>query len=295
MGLTNSLNNVVLPAIVSGSIYALIATGFNLLQRTTRIFNFAQGDMITIAPYVLLVAALVHGLPTAEAVAVTIPIIIGGALVIEYLAIRPFVNKPDSYQWIIATLGVSVILEQWMSQQFSSSILYDPIGLSLAPIHGLSFRTSPQQILVVGMALGMWLLLALLYGRTRLGKMLIAAGEDADGARAVGISASRMSQLAMVLSVLSAAACGLVVAPLSPITPQFGFDLTFIGFVAATIGGMGSISGGFIGGYAAGFIVQVTTTTIGAGWTDTTLFAALLLTYLIRPAGLFGMNLARRV
>ena len=97
------------------------------------------------------------------------------------------------------------------------------------------------------------------------------------------------------MSAAAAVACGLVVAPMSLVSPQFGFSLTFIGFVAASIGGLGSLKGGYIGGFAAAFVVQWATLNIGAGWGNTVLFGALLLTYLVRPSGIFGRRLLRQV
>lgn len=99
----------------------------------------------------------------------------------------------------------------------------------------------------------------------------------------------------MVIAALTALAAGILLAPMSLISPQFGFAFTFAGFVAASIGGLGSIGGGYLGGLVIGMIVQFVAVYFAAGWSNTAMFAALLVVYLVRPYGLFGRAQVRSV
>jgi branched-chain amino acid transport system permease protein len=288
--------SIVSSGIIAGAGYALVATGFNVVERTTRIFNFGHGDLLTVGPIVALVLLVRTGVPTWAALVVGVLGTFVVALFVERLAIRPYINRQDSYLWLISTLGASAVLEAGFGQPFQSqSVVFSP-GLSQRPMTWLlPFSVSPQQGLLILVSAVICLALMIFYKKTTIGLMLVAVGEDPDGAGAIGISAGRMSQVAMLFAAMTAAAAGLILAPLSLVSPQFGFSFTFIGFVAASIGGLGSIKGGYVGGFIIGILVQAVTVVTAAGWSDTAVFAALLAVYLIRPAGLFGRASARSV
>jgi branched-chain amino acid transport system permease protein len=266
------------------------------VERTTRIFNFGQGDLLTVGPIFALVLLAKEGFPVWLALTVGVLATVAVGLLVERLAIRPYIDQQGSYLWLIATLGASAMLEAGFAQPFQSQPMIFSPGLSQRPINWLEpLSVSPQQGLLVIASAAVCVGLAFLYKKTSLGLKLIAAGEDPDGASAIGISIGRMSQVAMVFAALTAAVAGLILAPLSLVSPQFGFSFTFIAFVAASIGGLGSVMGGYIGGLAVGILLQAVTVVFTAGWSDTAVFAALLAVYLIRPAGLFGRTPVRSV
>jgi branched-chain amino acid transport system permease protein len=135
----------------------------------------------------------------------------------------------------------------------------------------------------------------LILERSRLGRQVTAVGTDPEGAIVLGISLRRISQFVMVLSALSAAVVGLTVAPLLLVSPTFGFSLTFIGFAAAAIGGLGSVKGSFLGGYLVALVIQLTAVYWTPTWTNTMVFGVLVAVYAIRPWGVFGHRPARMV
>ena len=289
-------NTVIVPAVVTG---VVVCNGCHRIQYPRAYdsyFELRDGDLIMRAPMGTLVATNIWGISEWPAIVIGMAICIVMGLVIERFCMRPFLGRPAQYGWILTTLGASTVVEQFAVQPFKSpTTVLSVRRLPSALPYKLDSGLSPQEILLVGSAVGVVIVLLVLYRTTRLGRMLIAVGEDSDGARALGISAGRMSQVAMVLAALSAAVAGFVVAPTLLVDPTFGFSLTFSGFVAAAIGGLGSIGGGIVGGMAIGLMGQLTAVYVGAIWTDAVVFGSLLALYLIRPWGLFGRRPVRTV
>jgi branched-chain amino acid transport system permease protein len=293
--LTNFVNFLLVPALVYGCIYALVATGFNLLERSTKVLNFAHGYLIMWAPMGALVVSSQHGLPPVVGLLSGVALTIVLALIVERVAIRQFIGRSEALPWVLSTLGASLILGQLALLPYGGEAQAFPYSLSIAPTRLGAVVLSQQTFLLFGVTALVGVLVYVLYNRTRLGQMLLAVAEDFDGARVLGISPARMSQVSIVASALAAAAVGLVIAPLLLVSPALGFSLTFTGFVAAALGGLGSLRGGFLGGGAVGFVIQLTAIYIGSVWTNTALFTVLLAVLLIRPWGVLGRRPLRKV
>ena len=289
------VNDIIFPALITAAPYAGLATGFNVVYRTTRIFNVAHGDLMMWAPTATIVAYEIWHLGELWSIACGVAVAIAMSLAIELVAIRRFVGQSHQYQWILSTLGASVILEQLASQPFGSEPQPFPFGLSRAPADFGLFTNSPQQVLLVGVAIAMVVILDIFYRRTSLGMRLSVVGEDIDAARTFGISPRRMSAIAMALAGVTAAAVGLTIAPTILISPDFGGNLLFYGFAAAAFGGFGSLYGGLIGSILIGLISQVAALTVGTQWLGALLFGCLIAVLLVRPWGIFGTRPVRAV
>jgi len=290
------INSIIIPSLVAGSLYALVATGFNVLERTTHILNFAHGDLLMIAPMTTLVAHFLWHFPIWASAVTGVAMNVAVALVIDFVAIRPFLDQAYNFTWVLSTLGCSVIIEQVAAKPFASQPQAFIISsLSTREKKVGPFLMSPQELLIVLAAIAVAVALHFFYRRTRLGRMLIAVGEDIVGARSLGVAPKRMGQVAIVLAALTAAIAGITYAPLVLVTPTMGFALTFTGFVAMAIGGMGSVIGGYLGGIFVALATQITLVYAGGTWTDAALFGALLCLYLIRPQGLLGHPSLRHV
>lgn len=288
-------NTLLIPALVAGATYALVATGFNVLERTTGVLNFAHGNLITWAPLGVLMLAVNYELPVVVAFVLSALLLLVMALVEERIAIRPFIQSHQALPWVLTTLGVGIILTELSVIPFQGEIQSFRWHLGYEAIEFGGIQVTPVALTVIVTALVTVGALSLLYRRTRLGRMLEAVAEDLDGAEAIGISARRMSQLAAALAGLVALVTGWVVAPIFLVDPDLGLRLTFTGFVAAAIGGLGSLGGGLIGGLVVGLVIQSSSVYLGSLWVNPALFGILLAVYLIRPTGLFGKRAVRLV
>lgn len=293
--LVNILTDLVLPGLVAGCIYALVATGFNVLDISTKTVSFAYGDYIMWAPMAALIAYSHLHWPAALCIVVGVAVAGGFALLVEYVAVRPFIDKPREFVWILSTLGASVILQRAAFLPFNGEQRAFPISLPIGFFRLGVLSFSYQDLLVIAAAIMVAIGLYVVYRRTRLGRVLVAVGEDPDGARALGISPEKMSQVSALLASVVAAITGLVVAPFFLVSPQLGFQLLFIGFTAATFGGLGSIRGGYIGGFVVGFLIQATGVYGSSEWTYVVVFGTLLVLYSVRPWGIYGVPPIRAV
>lgn len=292
---TDWANTVLIPALVSGAVYALIATGFNVGARTTGVLNFAHGNLVTLAPLGVLVFTRTLGLPVVLSFICAFLAVLALTLIEEWLAIRPFMQSGGSLPWILSTLGAGIILGELGSLPFHGETLGFPYHFSFHPWSLGGVRIAPVQVATVVVAVVAVVLLQAFYRLTLLGRQLEAVAEDLDGARAIGIYGSRMSQLAFALSAVLAIVTGWAVAPTLGVSAGSGLALTFTGFVATAIGGIGSISGGLIGGVVVGVLSQVAIVYVGSTWTNALVFGGLIAVYVVRPAGLFGKQLVRAV
>jgi branched-chain amino acid transport system permease protein len=290
-----TMNDFVVPALIYGCLYSLVATSFNIMEKSTRVLNFATGYLIMWAPMTALIVTVRWHLPPAVGIVLGIGFSIILALLVELVSVRPFIGQDHNLSWILSTWGAGIILAQLAIAPFQGQDEPFSTSLSLNPIHGLPVAISAQELLLVGLTAVVALGGYMLYRKTRLGLMLVAISEDFEGARAIGISPGRMSSTSAGISALVGAVAGLAFAPVLLVYPDLGANLTFPGFVAAALGGLGSISGGFVGAFVIGAIIQATAVLNLSSWSDVALFGTLLAVFLIKPTGLFGQPVPRQV
>lgn len=288
-------NDILIPSLVAGALYGLVATGFNVLERTTGVLNFAHGNLITWAPLATVFFVQRFAVTAVVAFFLAVLSVVVLALVEERIAIRPFVQSGRALPWILSTLGFGVILTQLSVLPFAGVAQAFPWHLGYAPLDVGGFQFPPVGLTVISAAVLVGSAISAFYRMTGVGRQLEAVAEDIDGARAIGIHVRRMSQLAAVIAAIVAVITGWVVAPILQVFPELGLLLTFNGFVAAAIGGIGSIEGGLVGGLAVGVLIQTATVYGGSVWVNPALFGALLVVYLVRPTGLLGRRAERLV
>ena len=289
------LNELIVPAVVEGALFTLIAVGINILFPVTGIVNFAYGDFITWAPLGVLIGVDKFHVGLGFAILGSAVFVAILALVEERICIRPFLHSTTALPWILSTLAASLILEQLANLPYSGNPQLFRFNVGLGPLHIGPIDTTPVGVLIVGTAAVAYVGMLGLWRYTRLGKKLEAVSEDASGAQAIGISMSRSSQIACLLAALVAFATGMVTAPIQQVYPGLGLNILFSGFIAVAIGGFGKLNGSVVGGMFVGFASQAVAVYLGPTWVNTMLFTGLLIVFLIRPQGLFGRAQVRVV
>ena len=290
------LNFFLVPALTYSCLYGLVATGLNVYTRSTHVWDLSYPQIMMWAPMAALTAYKLWGFGAAFSLAFGFLAAMAFAFLSEWIAIRPFIGKTSSaLPWILSTLGMATVLGQLGSIPFGGAPEAFPLSFSSTRLTFGLLRVSPQQLLLFGLTIVVVASVVILYRWTRIGRMLSAVSEDFDGARALGISPTNMSQIAMAASAVIASLTGFVVAPILLVTPQLGFDLLFVGFVAAAVGGLGTLWGGILGGIFVGVVLQLTQIYVGGLWSNAFLFGALLVLYLVRPWGILGRRPQRAV
>src|SRR5699024_8050044 len=272
--------------ITQGAIYALVALGFALIYNASHVINFAQGEFLMIGGMGTVMLMDV-GLPMPAAVvgAVALAVVVG--ILLHKLAISP-ARDADVVTLIIITIGASIFLRglaQWAWGKGYHSL---PRFSAAETVHfgGAIFLT--QSLWVLGIAVALVVILAVFFARTKAGKAILAIAMDKDAAQLVGINTAVVLTLVYAISAALGAIAGVVVTPITFTSYDIGVMLTLKGFVAAAIGGLGSITGVIVGGLLLGLSEVYTAGYISSAYKNAVPFVIFLVMLLFLPNGLFG-------
>jgi branched-chain amino acid transport system permease protein len=293
-----------------GSIYALIALGYTMVYGILKLLNFAHGDVYMVGAFLGFFVLDWLGGPLTPAVTgwLAIAIMFAVAMLgcgalgvgIERFAYRPLRNAPRIAP-LISALGVSIFLQNsalllW-GPDFRDYDTFDLVGVSTYSI-GKNFFITNIQILTIAASIGLMLVLALLVSRTRAGKAMRATSFDREAAEMMGISVDRVISFTFFVGSALAAAGGVMFGIVfGQIFSLMGFTAGLKGFTAAVVGGIGSIPGAMLGGFLIGLAEAFSTGYLPGGSTYANLyvFALLIAMFLIRPSGLLGSPVIRKV
>lgn len=279
-----------------GSIYALIALGYSMVYGIILLLNFAHGDIIMVGGYI---ALLIISAGISPAVAV-VSAILGCAVlacVIEKAAYTPLRSAPR-ISLLITAIGVSYFLEN-MAQLLMGA---DPMSFpntSIIPSVTYSIgelNVSLTTIVTLAAAVVSMTLLTLFVRRSKMGKAMRAVSEDMGAAQMMGININSTITLTFAIGALLAGVGAILYCCKYPqVKPTTGYILGLKAFVAAVLGGIGSIPGAMLGGLAIG-ISEVVVTALGySNWTDAVVFAILIVVLLVKPTGFMGASLSEKV
>jgi branched-chain amino acid transport system permease protein len=285
----DQLVQTVLGGLAIGCIYSLIALGISMIIRATDILHFAQGEMMMIGAMTGLTATWLRDMPFAL---VLLFGMIGGGLaatIVEVLAYRTLRLRGISLvSIVIATLGVSITLQNGARLIWGSQPLGYPPLLPSASIVVSGFVVSPQLLWIVALSLAIMAALMLFFRFTRLGLAMQAAAQDPDAARLMGIGVERTTTLTFAASGVMAGAAGVLLGSLFFASFNMGFTTGIKAFVAATLGGLGSVVGAMVGGLLFGLIETFAGMVISTSYKDAIGMVVLIVILLFMPMGLFG-------
>lgn len=280
-----------------GSIYALVALGYSMVYGIVQLINFAHGDIIMVGSYVVYLVMVLLKAPLWVAVLAAVLFCAIAGVVIERVAYhRLLVHDAPRISLLITALGVSIFLQnlfmlvfgsesQSMPQMFSSQTL------KLGEL-SINFSTVLNLIISILMMAG----LQLLVKKTKIGKAMQATSEDAGAAKLMGINTNMVIAVTFAVGSALAAVGALLYCNTYPqIKPVMGNLLGLKAFVAAVLGGIGSIPGAMIGGYVLGVAESLTKAYISSKLTDAVVFGILILVLLIKPTGIMGKNRKEKV
>ena len=287
-----------------GSIYALIALGYTMVYGILRLINFAHGDIYMVGAFAAYyLARLLHAggpepSPLLAAVVLLGSMAICAALgvAIEFFAYRP-VRKSSRLTALITAIGVSLLLENLGIRLFGADPkffpqLVAPKTVTLAE----GVIVTNHQITVVVISILLMVALTLFVQRTRTGKAMRAVSFNRDAASLMGIPVNRIITITFAIGSALAAAAGVLVGLTNPkIEPLMGIMPGVKAFVAAVLGGIGSIPGAVIGGLVMGVSEYLVVGYISSTYRDAIAFVILILVLLVKPAGLLGRNVAEKV
>ncbi|MBN1866044.1 branched-chain amino acid ABC transporter permease [Candidatus Sumerlaeota bacterium] len=284
---TADLMQYLLSGVALGSIYAMVAIGFNIIYNATGIVNLAQGEFVMLGGMVTVWAHNRLSLPVAAAVLVAVVSVALIGIAFERLAIRP-VRKPTVLTLVIITIAGSFVFRGAALLVWGRSLSWMEPFLGEAPVHLLGARITRQHILVFFTLIVVAFALMFFFGYTIAGKSMRACSYNRTAARLVGINDRTMVMLAFALSAGIGALAGAVVVPISYMEYDNGAMFGLKGFAAAVFGGLGHNPAAVVAGILLGIIESLSAGFISSDYKDAIALGVLLLVLFVRPRGLFG-------
>jgi len=278
--------------IAFGAVLAIVALGFLVLYKATGVINFAHGDLVTLGAYVAVWAIKDQGLPTVLGYLAALVVMFGVGVLIERIAHAPLRRRPHMVV-VIATLAAAITIRGAVSvwQGSEPKSLPSPVGDNV--VHVLGAVIAYQRLLIIGVSALAVLGLVWLFQRTAFGRQVRALAADPDTARLNGVRARSIAMIAFGMSATMAALAGLLIAPLSAVDLNFGFNLMVLAFAAAVIGGFGSLGGVVAGSLVIGLTQQLVGGYIFTSYASTLPFILLFLMIVVRPTGLVDLERTR--
>ncbi len=298
MSLTYLIQNTI-DGLSLGSIYALVAIGFSLTFSILRLINFAHGDILMIGAYCALFFILGFQLPLWLALILAIGCAALIGMLMERIAYRPLRGAND-VAGLIASLAVSILIQNTGIMTVSAQPRKFAIPEALSIIHNFgNISVSNMTLLIIGLSLALMVGFSLFVTRTKMGVAMRVCSENIGVAQLMGIDINRVIAATFALSSGMAAASGVLLAgQYGRIEPLMGFIPGLKAFVAAVIGGIGSVSGAALGGYVLGLLeilLVALLPPVCSGYRDAFVFILLILVLLFKPSGLLGQVEGRKV
>jgi len=292
-----------------GSVYALIALGYTMVYGILELINFAHGEIYMLGAYlgiIAVAAATSLGLGGFPVLLLILAFVFAMAfsaswgVTIERLAYRPLRQAPRLAP-LITALGVSIFLQNFVmvtqgTRDKVFRLTQHSIPLTSGSITFGNAQVSYVQVMIVGTAVLLMVLLSLFIGKTKLGKAMRATAQDQKMASLVGIDINRVISVTFLLGSALGAAAGVMVALYYGLVNFFiGYIAGIKAFTAAVLGGIGNVPGAMLGGIVLGLVESFGAGYISSEYKDVFAFAILVIFLIFRPQGLLGERVSEKV
>jgi branched-chain amino acid transport system permease protein len=274
--------------VLTGGVYALMASGQTLIFGIMKVINLAQGAMVILAAYLAYQLFASFGVDPFLAIPVTTVLMFAVGVGVQVAFLRPLRHEDKVELSLLVTFAVALLIEGVLSvtwkttrRSINTSYANDSWTLFGYQITVVRFWAFALSLVALGM-------LGLLLGRTRFGRAVRATVQNPDSARLLGVDTQRVSALGFGLGAATAAAAGSVYGLLYPFNSGSHYDLISRLLSIVVLGGMGSIGGAVVAAVIVSTSSAVVASTVSPAWSEMTFFVVLILVLLIRPQGLFG-------
>jgi len=290
------ITQLLISAVVAGSIYALMALAMSIIYKASEIPNFAQGEMAMFSTYITFVFLNMWGYPFMVALAGTVIFAFLLGFLFEFVIIRR-AKEPNLLGFIIITLGFQMILYglagwKWGSDQRTFSLPFSESEIVLqTDAFVLTEHNLASLIIAVLVMVGLYLLLQ----HTKLGLAMKASQQNVKAARFNGIPTDRILGISFGISSVVGAVAGILVVPIATLDPTMMWDPLLKGFAAAVLGGLRSLPGVVVGGFLLGLVENLFGFYISVEFKSVVAFAVIVMVLFIRPSGLFEKHYVRKV
>jgi branched-chain amino acid transport system permease protein len=288
----SSFVQLLIGGLATGSLYGMVAIGFVLLWQTSGTINFAQGELVMLPAFLMVLFHVVLHWPFLVALLCTMVVCGLFGLAMQRGLVQPLI-KEGVLVIVLATLGLSLLLRYAALVFWTPQVLFFPKIFSQTPIRLGGVVVTSEDVWVVLIASAMILALWLFIKRTKLGKAMQAVAQNRDTAALLGIRVGSLIGVTFVVNAVLTAAAGVLIAPIYFVRWDMGLFLGLKAFYAAIIGGFNQIHGALIGGLLVGLIETLRAAYLSNSYRDVYVLVFLFLVLMLKPEGLVGVRQVR--
>ena len=280
---------LLIAALLSGSIYGLIALGYSLIYRASGIMNLAQGDLMCLGGFLGYTFYSIMGLPVIVAIVLTVSCSFIIGCILERFAIRPIFNRSAATSSIIlATVAVSYIIQSLEIIFWGGAPRAIPSFLQVSTITIMGIIYQTESLLCIGVALTSMLGIHIFMKKSSFGIAMRAAAMDPVAAKSCGISVNNTTRITWAIASMVAGLAGIMVGPLYGVTTTLGAAMSAKGFASAVVGGYGDMYGAMIGGGVLAALEAFSAGYISSALKQLIAYMAVLLILFVRPRGIMN-------
>lgn len=277
-----------------GNVYAMVAIGYSIVYGILRLINFAHGDILTVGAYMALTLMVVFGAPIGVVIFFAVAVSVALGLLVERVAYRPL-RKESEETTLVSSLAVSTFLQNLVLLVFSEQRKAFQLPAWLTNIHTYGIvKLSNMNIIIFVATFSILIALSLVVKYTRIGMAMRACADNQKAAALMGVGINRVVMFSFAVGSALAALAGIMLAgEYKTVDPLMGFAPGLKAFVAAVIGGIGSLSGAVLGGFILGIAEMLFAGLLPTSVTpyrDAMVFVLLIVVLLIRPNGILGSS-----
>lgn len=285
------LVQLIIAALLTGSIYGLIAIGYSMIYRASGIMNLSQGDLMCLGGFFGYTFYNTIGLPILLSILLTMVCTFIIGVLLEKFVIRPIFNRNVSTSsLILATVALSYIIQSLELIIWGGAPLHMNSFLKVKSFKFMGVLYQTESLMCIAIALIVMLILHLFMKKSSFGIAMRAAAMDQDAARSVGINVNKTTRITWAISVSVAGLAGILVGPLYGVSTTLGTQMSAKGFASAVVGGYGDMYGAMIGGGVLSALE-----TFSAGYINSTVkqmiaYLAVLAVLFLKPRGIMNVE-----
>lgn len=287
--------SVVWQGLTQGSLYALVAIGYNIVLLAAGMVNFAYAAFVMLGTYLAYLTTVEMGLPWLVGVVIGALVVAVLSVLMERTTLRSLIAQHRHLTALIVTIGVTQIIDGFVKVFWGDQPQQVPTAIDNSTMNVLGGYLRPNDLLIITLVVAVALALHFAQRHTMLGLSTLAVSEDPEAASIRGINSKGLVITAFGLSGAIAGGMGMFVAGNTYADHGLAHSLAVLGIVAVVLGGAGNQLGALLGGLLAGLLGAFSGRYLGSEWTLISVFILLLAILLVRPQGLFGLRTQRTV
>ena len=274
--------------VLTGGVYALMASGQTLIFGVMKVINLAQGAMVILGAYLAYQLFTSFGIDPFLAIPITTALMFGLGVAVQLAFLRPLHTEDRSELSLLITFAVALLIEGVLSVTWRTNDRSINTSYANASWTVFGYQVTVVRLSAFALSLAVLGVLFLLLNRTRFGRAVRAVVQNPESARLLGVEGQRVSALGFGIGAATAAAGGSVYGLLYPFNPGSHYDLISRLLSIVVLGGMGSVGGAVIAAVIVSTSSAVVASTISPSWSEMTFFVILILVLLVRPQGISG-------